>query len=513
MTASVVRANTYRDSIFLMKLSVLAAKESGAETISAMMATDRNKELFSTSGLLTPEIAAAKPNDLAIAIKAEGEAAERAVAAVLRLLDEAPVQSGAGAGAAVRPKSIRQAVQAAPAGEVPNLALISVAGDYARLEAATALAAGMDVMLYSDNISIRDELALKKMARARKLLVMGPDCGTALVGGVPLAFANRVAKGPVGVIGASGTGLQEVLCLLDRMGVGITQAYGTGGRDLKDEIGGLCAFTALERLVDDPETKALVVLGKPPGEKTRANLLARLRQAGKPVFVHYIGASDYAAEREAGLTPAADLTELAVLAARHFRPEAKLDGADDQPKFPAGSQPGYLCGVFGGGTLCQEAAEIAGRNLPGPKASNLKVAGFQTVHGNDSFAGHVFWDLGEDEFTVGRPHPMMAPDLKMERVVAALTNPAVAVVLMDMVIGYGAHGDQAALALAALARAAGISKGASRRKIVVASVCGTDADRPSRRDEVEKLRAAGVTVLASNALASAWAARAAAGGI
>ncbi len=508
MTAikTVIKSDIYRDSIFLMKLSAQAAQESGVEAISAMMATDRNKDLFSSSGLMTPEIRNACANDLAIAIKGRDELVEKAVATVMRLLDAEPESAGPSSSIGERVATIRQA-RRRDAGL--NLALISVAGDYARLEAAEALAAGMDVMLYSDNISIADELALKKLAAKKGLIVMGPDCGTAIINGTPLAFANNVRQGPISIVGASGTGLQEVCCLLDRLGVGIAQAYGAGGRDLKDDIGGIASLAAIERLAGDGETEALVILGKPPGDAVRKKVVERCRDFGKPVFVHYIGAEDYGSEKAAGMQPAADLTELAELAARHFKPDARLDGVFDLPL--AKTKPGFLAGVFGGGTLCQEAAEIARKLLQREKAANLNIAGFRKIGGKETFAGHVFWDLGDDEFTVGRPHPMMAPDLKMERVVKALCDPAVAVVLMDMVIGYGSHPEQSKLAVEALARAEKESNGKSREKIVAASVCGTESDRPKRSSEAAALEQAGVKVFASNTFAARWAARAAGG--
>ncbi|MDR1745103.1 MAG: hypothetical protein LBS30_05035 [Planctomycetota bacterium] len=503
MTAvkAVIKPDIYRDSIFLMKLSAEAARASGVDAVSAMMATERNKELFAASGLMTPEIQAAKAGDLAIAIKGPEELADKAVAAVMRLIDAAPAGPAAsGEGGAAAPADIAGAKQAAPG---LNFALISVAGDYARYEAAEALASGMDVMLYSDNISLADELALKRMAAKKGLLVMGPDCGTAIVGGAPLAFANAVRRGHVGIVGASGTGLQEVCCLLDRLGVGVSDAYGTGGRDLRDDIGGITAFAAIDRLAADGDTEALIILGKPPGKETRAKLLERLRRFGKPVFAHYVGAADYAAENAAGIVTAMDLTDLSVKAARHFRKDAALPEA----AHPAiKGKGGLLHGIFGGGTLCQEAAEICGRLLPGDKYSNLSVDGFAKIGGGDNPAGHVFLDLGEDEFTVGRPHPMMAPDLKMERVVGALCNPEVRVVLMDMVIGYGAHPEQARLAAEALAAAAAKSGGKSREKAVVASVCGTEADRPGRAAQAAELAGAGVVVLPSNAMAARYAA-------
>ena len=505
---TIVMPNSYRDSVFLMKLSGQAKEEGGAETVSAMMATIRNKELFEASGLMTPDIRDANANDLVIAVRAEEDRLEAAAAAVVRMLEEAPARKQADRRGEAVPRTVDGAMAADPK---PNIALVSVAGDYARYEAARAVTNNLDVMLYSDNISLADELALKIMASRKKLMVMGPDCGTAIIDKTPLAFANSVRPGPVGIIGASGTGLQEMCCLLDRMGVGISQAYGTGGRDLKDEIGGLTTLTALDRLAVDADTKAVAILGKPPGKATRAKLIERCRRLGKQVFMHYMGVHDYSAEDKAGMGTAVNLTDFSIMVAKHIAPAAVLDERENDRPLPAGLKPGFLHGVFGGGTLCQEAAEIASRSLPGDKFSNLKVEGFTHITGKDKVEGHVFLDLGEDEFTVGRPHPMMAPELKMERLVDALRNPGVTVALIDMVIGYGSHPDQANLVAQALEKADKHSGGTSRETLVVASVCGTEGDTPSRSSQVAVLERAGVTVLASNARAAAWAVRAARG--
>ncbi len=502
---TLILQDTYRDSVFLMKLSSQARTETGAAQVSAMMGTVRNKELFERSGLSTPEVRAARPDDLVIAVEVDEAGAEAALARVEELLNEAPSRPTAGSCGPETPSSLEAALAADKA---LNLALVSVAGDYGRYEAAKAVAAGLDVMLYSDNISLEDEIALKQLARRKGRMVMGPDCGTAILDGVPLAFANAVRRGGVGIVGASGTGIQELTCLLDRFGVGVSQVYGTGGRDLKDEVGGITALAGLERLAADPLTRIVAVIGKPPGNRTRARLAETFRGLGKPVYVHYLGAEDAAPERAAGALAAADLTELATLIAAVERPEADpaaVLGAD--PVVPRG-RPGWLRGLFGGGTLCQEAAELAAPLLVGEKYANLAIRGFHRLTGSEPSRGHCFWDFGEDEFTVGRPHPMMAPELKMEHLVRELCDPDVAVVLMDMVIGYGSHPDQAALIVRALEEAERASHGASREKRVILSVCGTDADQPDRAGQVRVLEQAGILVLGSNARAAVFAARA-----
>ena len=504
----IIAPNTYRDSVFLMKLSSQAGAESGAEQVSAMMGTPRNKELLVMSGLATADMEKAGPEDLVIAVKGEADTLDAAEQAVKRLLTGTAPQKSSVAGASV-PRDLEEAVKADPA---LNLVLISTAGDYARYEAAKAVNAGLDVMLYSDNIALGDEIALKEQATRKGVLVMGPDCGTAIIDGVPLAFANQVSRGPVGIVGASGTGLQEVICLLDRLGVGISQAYGTGGRDLKDDVGGLTAVAALRRLERDPTTRIIVLLGKPPGKKTRAMLVELLPRLGKPVFVHYLGASDHAQEEAAGLHSAKDLTDLAVLAARQVKPDLNTEAVIRVPAMPVRARPGYLRGLFGGGTLCQEAAELAAPLLQGEKCSNLDVAGFVPIAADATSKGHCFWDFGDDAFTVGRPHPMMAPELKMERLIRELGDPEVSVVLMDMVIGYGAHQDQTGALLRALETAGARQARTAQDLVIVVSVCGADADSPSRKEEVARLEEAGIIVCGSNAQAAIFAAKATRGG-
>ena len=505
---SIILPHTYRDSVFLMKLSSQAAAESGAEQVSAMMGTPRNKELLVQSGLSTADMEQAGSEDLIITVKGAAETLEAAERFVKRLLAEAAPLAGETQGTSL-PHDLEEAVRRDPA---LNLALISVAGDYARYEAAKAVNAGMDVMLYSDNISLEDEIALKRQAVRKGVLVMGPDCGTAIIDGVPLAFANKTSRGPVGIVGASGTGLQEVICLLDRLGVGISQAYGTGGRDLKDDVGALTAAAALRRLERDEQTRLIALLGKPPGTNTKAMLAAFLPTLRKPVFVHYLGTDDYAREEAAGIHSAKNLTDLSLLLARHVTPDLDAGAVIAAAPMPAKARPGCLRALFSGGALCQEAADLAAPLLPGEKYSNLGLAGFGALKAGDAGQGHCFWDFGDDAFTVGRPHPMLAPDLKMGHLIRELADPEVSVVLMDMVIGYGSHEDQAGELLRALEKAQIRNAGAAHSAIIVVSVCGTDADSPSRKDQAARLENAGIIVCGSNAQAAVFAAQAARGG-
>lgn len=506
--SALVLPSVYRDSAFLMKLSSQAREESGAETVSAMMATRRNKELLTSSGLLTKEMEGAAPQDLIVAIRAEATLIEEAGQVVRKLLrPEGPSPRGA---SGRRPKSLSQAVRMQPKS---NLAIVSTAGDYARFEAAQALRMNLDVLLYSDNISIEDELALKRLAGSKKRVVMGPDCGTAIIDHTPLGFANVVPRGPIGLVASSGTGIQEVACLLGRCGLGISDAYGTGRRDFFDAIGGLTAETALERLSADAATGVAVIIAQAPGEATRRKMIEVYKRLGKPVVLRYLGVEDTTPEQEAGFPVARDLRELALMTIAAIAPN--LDASDiDLPSLPPLKKrtAGWLRGIYSGGTLCQEAAEQV-RGTLGPEVfSNLQAPGLKRLDNPMKSQCHTFLDMGADEFTVGHPHPMLFPEGKMKRVIEELCDPGVSVVVTDIVLGMGVARNQSAELVRAVDAAARLTGGESRGKIVVASVIGTDQDDPTRSREIDILGQAGVAVAGNHVLAARWAGLAAAGG-
>lgn len=503
---SEVLKDTYRDSAFLMKISSAAISRPGIEQASAMMATERNKELFLASGLMTPSIEAAGANDLALAVSGDDQAVDEALGEIQEQLKSTTTKKRSTAAGAATPTTISEAVSA---DDTLNLAMISVPGEYAKYEAAQALKAGMNVMLFSDNISVADELSLKQMASEKGLLVMGPDCGTAIVGGVPLAFANSVRSGRVTMVGGSGSGFQEVFCLLERFGIGIRNAFGTGGRDLKDEIGGISTLSALQAADADPDTDLVMVVSKPPGTAVRSKLLKTYASMSKPVVVAYAGMTDTSLEEEAGVTCAANLEEASRQAAAILNPEldcAALLEQDWRNRAAAEALAAdwttekYIRAVYGGGSLCYEAAGLVVATVSEDIYSNISVIGGKPIADAGTSTGHTFLDMGDDAFTVGRPHPMIAPELKMERVTQELCDPETAVVLVDLVIGYGSHQEQAKLLVEAREKAAGCQ--GSAQKVIIASVTGTDLDNPSRKSQVEELAENGIVVAPSNAEAA-----------
>jgi FdrA protein len=481
MSASVlnaVRRGFYLDSVALMRLSREITAMPGVQEAALMMATPANRRILADAGLLGTEGEAAAPNDLILAVRADTlDAGKAALSAAVASLEK-PRTAAKGAGAQ-SPRTLRAALRAQPDA---TLALISVPGDYAVGEARRALRSGLDVMIFSDNVAVADEVALKREAKALGRLVMGPDCGTAIINGTPLAFANHVPRGDIGVIGASGTGTQEVTCLIAQAGKGISQAIGVGGRDLSREVGALSTLAAIDLLDGDPATRRIVLISKPPHPDVARTVLARAAQSRKAFTICFLGATD--------IQVPANARAVSTLRAAA---EDALGTPIDISRTPGqGLQPrrGTILGLYSGGTLGAEAQLIllaAGRTV----AANAAVPGATMLEEAALEADRII-DLGADEFTRGRPHPMIDPAVRTDKLRAALTDTSLAVILLDVVIGFGAHLDPAGQIAAALDSAS------SNRPHIVASVTGTEADPQVRSRQIATLEAAGVLVAASN---------------
>lgn len=514
LVANRVRRGFYLDSVALMRVSASLSGRGGVETVSLMIGTPSNLAILDEAGLLRDAGRAAGADDLVLAVRAESEEALHAAldAAEERLADAAEEEGPGSRGAAgPRVPGMRAAREALPGA---NLALVSVPGPFAAREARRALAAGLHVLVFSDNVPVEEEVALKREARAGGLALMGPDCGTAIVAGTPLAFANRVRRGAIGAIAASGTGLQELSVLVHRGGGGISHGIGVGGRDLGDEVGGLGTFMALDALEADPDTRHVVIVSKPPGPRTEAALLARLAECPKPVTLCLVGRAAGELPPNAALAPT-------------LRDAARIalgggSGSGGAAPAPPPARPGRIVGLFAGGTLCAEGQAILRRaglavssNTPIPGAAPLVPPGSAQVVAEAppppapaSAAGHVFLDLGSDEYTAGRPHPMIEPAMRSGALAEALADPTVAVVVLDVILGAGSHPDPAAPVVEALRAAAGPDD----RPAVVASVCGTDLDPQGYGAQRRALERAGVFVAGSNADAVETAVRIAARG-
>ncbi len=486
-----VFASSYRDSVELMRIASELERLPGIVRAGLVMGTPANRAVLQEAGLLSAVPDTAGANDLIVAVAGSDPASAEAALERAAALLTGPTTDVAGAREAFSPTTLAEALSLGPA----NLALISTPGTYATAEALKALKRGLHVFLFSDNVSVQDEIELKTLAVKKHLLLMGPDCGTAIIDGVPLGFANAVTRGSVGLVGASGTGLQQVTCLIDRFGAGVSQAIGVGGRDLDARVGGTMMIAALELLAADPGTRVIVLLSKPPAPAVAERVLAKARAAGKPVVVNFLG-SDPSLARSAGLIPAVTLEDAARTAVALSRGEAPaVDGGSSDLSPVARTEAAKLGkgqrsarGLYSGGSLAYEAKVVIKLEL------------------GDGAEGHTIIDLGDDEYTVGRPHPMIDPRLRNEHVVTIGSDVEAAVLLLDVVIGHASHPDPAGALVPAIAQAREIANRAGRYLAVVASVCGTDRDAQGLAAQEATLVAAGVLVQPSNARASRLAA-------
>jgi FdrA protein len=458
-----------------------------------VMGTAANKQVLEQSALLTAGAQSARAEDLVITVRAENEAAaEAALAQVDRLL----TRHATAADSAYRPRSLESAVQMLPPA---RWVLVSVPGRYAASVARDALCLGRHVFLYSDNVSLEEEIALKQIAQEKGLIVMGPDCGTAIINGTGLGFANRVRRGRIGLVGAAGTGLQAITVRIHQLGAGISHAIGTGTRDLSDAIGAVTARQGLGLLSQDPETEVIVLLSKPPSPTAAAVLLGAARAAGKPVVVDFIG---YAPQTERGdnlhfARTLSDAAERAVALSSHPRGTEReynkttADSASLRYEFASGQR--YLRGLYAGGTLAYEA-QLLLRDSLGAVYSNAALdPAFRLPSPNLSRA-HTILDLGADEFTVGRLHPMLDNDLRIRRLRQEADDPEVAVIVLDVVLGYGTHPDPASELAPAITQARDQARRRRRHLEVIAVVIATDEDPQNYDAQAQQLRAAGARV-------------------
>ena len=500
-TSNLIFGNTYRDSVVLMHLSQEITTVAGIVQASAIMGTDNNKALLEQAGLLAETGKNAGANDLIIAFRASSRDTQTSVTSrIQELLDSD--RSAADGAMAYRPKTLDGALAALPGA---NLAVISVPGEYAAYEASKALDRGLHVLLFSNNVSLEDEVSLKNRASDLDLFMLGPDCGTAIINNAPLGFANVVPEGRVGLVSASGTGLQQVVCLLAAGGEGVSQALGVGSRDLDDRVGGVMMLRGLRTLENDPSTEVVVLVSKPPGPATQKRVLASLRDCTKPCVVCFLGMESVSPDTanvffETTLQGAASRV-IALLGGETsaLLPIIPSTLSSQLEEARATLSPGGRCirGLYSGGTLCYESLLFL-RELDIDVSSNLGLTGITQFDGDEAGLGNALLDLGDDRFTAGVLHPMIDYRLRCERIVDAATDPQVGIILIDVVLGYGAHPDPASELVPALHEARSVASQRGRNLVFIVVLCGTRDDPQSLAKQQADLSAAGALVVHSN---------------
>ncbi len=499
--------NKYYDSVLLMKLAGELGKTEGVLQLTVGMGTPLNKDTMNDLGLLLEEAAAASPNDLIIAVAAENEeiAANLKETYMARLADTRGTGKSEYASLDTMGRYVKDR----------NLAVISLAGNFAGAEAKKALKMGMDVFMFSDNVPIEQEVELKQYAQAHGLLMMGPDCGLSFINGVAIGLCSKVRRGSVGIAAASGSGMQEVMNIVHRRGYGISHAIGVGGRDLKDAVGGITMLQSMDILEADPETKVIVIISKPPQPKTIETVLARVRACSKPVVLQLIGAD--LRGFDIGHAMVSDSFEntadmaIALSKGENYeskREEEKYREVDALAALEAGrmapSQK-YIRGIYCGGSLAEETLTLAESKL-GALYGNIAFAP-EYVLGNpfESYRDCMI-DIGAEEFTAGRPHVAIDPKPRVERFLQEARDPEVAVILMDFLLGYALCEDPAGMMVDVIQQGIREAREQGRHLSVIASICGSDLDPQDFNVQRQKLEDCGVIVMDNNGQASRLAA-------
>ena len=503
-TLAFIHPNVYKDSVALMRVAEQLLALPDVVNATLQMGNPANKEILQEAGLLTRELNGAGPSDIMVAVQARTlsacEAAGVECKAQLAGTSTGMANSAANEVMAARTLSMGLAAMAGA-----NIAQISVPGAYAAAEALKAVKLGLNVFMFSDNVPLAQEVAIKQEAAQRGLLVMGPDCGTAIIGGVPLGFANNVRRGSIGLVAASGTGLQEVTTQIHRMGGGVSHAIGTGGRDVYAQVGAATMLQGIALLAKDPATQVIVIVSKSPAPEVTAKVFAALQAARKPAVVLLLGSAPQA--------PANQTHEIRVVRTLVDCAAAALQLAGIKPTPPqhyaiprkpefAASQK-HLRALFSGGTFAAEAQVIWAKSWLHVWSNVPLNPALALANPRKGSRGHTALDLGDDAFTVGRPHPMIDQTARIERLLQEAADPSVRVILLDVVIGWGAHPDPAGELAVAIAQAKRIAAKASRELAVTGFVCGTELDPQVLAKQEATLRAVGM-VLAGNSANAAW---------
>lgn len=492
MLKTVIKKGSYHDSVILMLLTNQISTIEGVNKVSIMMGTPANKDIYEQSGLATPELAEAGANDLVIVADVDDEALLATIENEMEEFFKKQSTISNGEKSAESVKSWDKALEKMPEA---NLAVISIPGEYAALEADRTLDEGLNVFMFSDNVSIEDEKALKTKAHEKGLAVMGPDCGTGIIQGVPIAFTNNVEKGSIGIIGASGTGIQELTTIIDRLGEGVTNAIGIGGRDLNASIGGITMLDMIDAMEEDDSIKVVIIVSKPPAKEVRDMISERLASFSKPVVTLFVGEKpEYHEENFYHTYTLDEAARLAVSLVRGQKvPEATVDV--DKSQFFKVEENKTIKAYYSGGTLANEAAMLI-KDALDVKEPPVDIDGYML-----QLDGNVVVDLGDDAYTKGKPHPMIDPEKRIECMESAVDDESTGVILLDIMLGYGSHEDMAGALLPSILRLRKKAEDAGRKVFFVATVCGTRKDYQGYDEAVKKLQEAGVIVCENNKLA------------
>lgn len=496
---TIIKKNTYFDSVTLMTLSSKANEIEGVDQVNISMGTPMNKDVLKNTGLYTQEVEEAASGDVMIVIQVQDgydlEEVEKNVEDVLTRKKDDEKK--------VKERIFSSVESAVRDNKGSNIAIVSVPGPYASRVAKQALRENLNVMIFSDNVPVEEEIELKKEAHKKGLLMMGPDCGTAIIGGKGLCFANKVRRGSIGIVAASGTGAQEVSVRVHDFGGGISQLIGTGGRDLSKEVGGIMMLDGMRALEGDENTEIIILVSKPPAREVAEKIYKEVASLTKPVVICFIGGDKKEIEKSGAHY--AKTTKEAALKAVILSgvPEESIDKHPlnlpliEEVRAKLNPEQKYIRGLFAGGTISEEVANLIKEKFSNVY-SNVSQDASHRLGGRDRSRAHTILDFGDDEFTQGRPHPMIDPSIRLERIVEEAKDREVGVIALDLILGYGSHEDPVGVTLPAIKEAQAIAKAENRHLEILAFVLGTEEDPQGFDDQVKRLMDVGVTISSSS---------------
>lgn len=502
-----VKKQQYYDSVFLMRIAGKIINIMEGIRVSAGMGTPLNKSMLEEMHLLDDQGRQAGPNDLIVAVAAEDEYMTEKVRDEFMQLLTQKTTNGL--------KRCRSLDLLCRDTDSPNLALISVAGEFAGAEAKSALMHGLNVFMFSDNVALEEEVKLKRIARDRGLFMMGPSCGLCFINGIAIGLCSKVRRGNIGIVGASGSGMQEVMTIIHRYGMGISHAIGTGGRDLSEAVGGITMIQGIRALEEDEMTSVIVLISKPPAKNTLKKVLDVVKDCVKPVVIMFIN-GDADIVRTAGAIPTSTFEETALRAIalaggkpyvhkteRQYMEELLPVASAETEKLAPGQR--YLRGIYCGGTLAEEALSIV-QKIIGCVYTNIDFSNECLLNNPFESYRNTIIDIGEEIFTRGRPHVAIDPTLRTARFVKEARDPETAVILLDFLLGYAVHENPAGIMAGVIREEKERAYREGRHLCVVASICGTDLDPQGYEAQKRTLLEAGVIVMDNNGTAARLAA-------
>ena len=504
MIVNIIKKNFFRDSVQMMQFSQQLKDEQGVIDAAIVMSTVLNKNTLKNMNLLTEDGISATENDTLISINCQDEnSLSNAIQKAEQLLTSISAKAK---------NEFTSLASALDTFSDANIASLSIPGQFVKEMATELINKQLNLFVFSDHVPLEDEIYLKNLALENNVLFMGPEAGTSILNGTVFGFGNRVRKGSIGIIGASGTGIQESSTMIDLFGEGISHGIGVGGRDLRNDIGGMMTMKAMEIFENDPNTKAVLLVSKPVDNYIRNKIINKINNFSKKNYVLcLIGDNENSVDTaKIKFSKSIQMSVLKILKLLDDNVYKKTKDVvrnqiNDSIKLSESLSKDlnegqkFIRGFFAGGTLCYESKIIL-EQMIGKIYSNLSSDDEYSIKGNVSSKENTLIDFGEEEFTSARPHPIIDPLLRRNRILEDANDPNVGVIIIDIICGINAAKNTMAFHAETIKKAIEIAREQGRKLSVFTYICGTEND--VSKNELKLLADSGAKLFTSNALMS-----------